>query len=100
MSELAAPPQSSPRRFPLLLERLGHHPLVPYAAGIAVLAGLYYGSAKTGYVFNFAGPVAAIVWLPVGVGISFLYLFGLRFWPGILIGDLLANDYSTIPFGS
>ena len=32
--------------------------------------------------------------------IAFLYLGGLRFWPGVLIGDLLANDYSALPLGS
>ena len=29
-----------------------------------------------------------------------LALAGLRFWPGVLIGDLLANSYSTLPLGS
>jgi signal transduction histidine kinase len=67
---------------------------------VGALAGIYYAGAKTGYVLEFSGPVAAIVWLPVGVGISFLYLGGLRFWPGVLIGDLLANDYSALPIGS
>src|SRR5262249_41815039 len=55
---------------------------------------------KIGYVFEFAGPVAAIVWLPVGAGIAFLYLRGLAYWPGVLIGDLLANDYGRLPLGS
>ena len=40
------------------------------------------------------------MWLPVGVGVAFLYLCGLRFWPGVLIGDLLANDYAALPLGS
>ena len=62
--------------------------------------GLYYAGAKTGYLLEFSGPVAAIVWLPVGIGIAFLYLGGLAYWPGVLIGDLLANDYSVLPFGS
>ena len=61
--------------------------------------GLYYGSAKLGYTFGFAGPVAAIVWLPVGVAVSGLSLFGLALWPGVLAGDLLANDYSALPIG-
>src|SRR6476620_1962992 len=73
---------------------------VRYLLGIAALAVLYYGAAQVGYALDFAGPVAAIVWLPVGVGVSFLYLGGLRFWPGVLIGDLLANDYSALPLGS
>jgi signal transduction histidine kinase len=71
-----------------------------YLVGVALLAGLYYGAAKLGYALEFTGPVAAIVWLPVGVGIGFLYLGGLRFWPGVVIGDLLANQYSTLPLGS
>jgi len=68
------------------------------AAG--ALAVAYYGSAKIGYQLEFAGAVAAIVWLPVGVGISFLYLGGLQLWPGVVAGDLLANNYSTLPIGS
>lgn len=71
-----------------------------FAFEVGLLALLYYGSAKVGFVLHFAGPVAAIVWLPVGVGISYLYLRGLRFWPGVLIGDLLANDYGTIPLAA
>jgi signal transduction histidine kinase len=68
--------------------------------GVASLAGLYYVSAKMGYLLEFAGPVAAILWLPVGVGIAFLYLGGLRYWPGVLIGDLFANNYVALPIGS
>jgi signal transduction histidine kinase len=68
--------------------------------GILALAVLYRGVAEIGYSLNFAGPVGAIVWLPVGLGVAFLYLCGLRYWPGILIGDLLANDYDALPLGS
>jgi signal transduction histidine kinase len=71
-----------------------------HVAGVVALAGAYYAAAKLGYELEFAGPVAAIVWLPAGVAISFLCLGGLRFWPGVLVGDLLANDYSTLPVGS
>jgi signal transduction histidine kinase len=69
-----------------------------YLWGVILLALLYYGVAKVGYAFGYAGPIAAIVWLPVGVGAAFLTIGGLSFWPGALIGDLLANDYSAIPF--
>ena len=68
-----------------------------YVFELALLAGLYYGAAKLGFAFDFAGPVAAIVWLPVGVGIAYLYLRGLQFWPGMLVGDLLANNYAAVP---
>jgi signal transduction histidine kinase len=71
-----------------------------YVAGVVALAAAYYAAAKVGYELEFAGPVAAVVWLPAGVAISFLCLGGLRFWPGLLVGDLFANDYSALPLGS
>jgi signal transduction histidine kinase len=71
-----------------------------HALGIAVLVGAYYGAAQLGYALEVAGPVGAIVWLPVGVGMAFLYLGGLWLWPGVLIGDLLVNDYGVVPVGS
>src|SRR5256885_6296579 len=80
-------------------DRLPHAP-ARYAAGVLGLAGLYYAGAKTGYLLEFSGPVAAIVWLPAGIAVSFLYLGGLAYWPGVLLGDLLANDYSLLPLGS
>src|ERR1051326_2627575 len=71
-----------------------------YALGVALLAALYYGAAHLGYAVGFTGPVAGIVWLPVGVGIVFLYYGGVRFWPGVVAGDLLVNNYTTLPAGS
>ena len=57
--------------------------------------------AKTGYVLEFSGPVAAIVWLPGRRSASpSSTSAGSRYWPGVLIGDLLANDYSVLPLGS
>jgi signal transduction histidine kinase len=70
-----------------------------YLFGIAALVALYYGGAHLGYAFEFAGPVAAIVWLPAGLGMAFLYLAGLQYWPGVVIGDLLVNNYSALPLG-
>src|SRR3954452_17659130 len=96
MSEVVYRPESADRAW---VGGLRHAP-ARYAAGVLALAALYYAGAKTGYLLEFSGPVAAIVWLPVGVGIAFLYLGGFAYWPGVLIGDLLANDYSVLPLGS
>ena len=73
---------------------------VQYVVGVLALAAGYYAAARIGYQFEFAGPVAAIVWFPCGVGMATLYIAGLRFWPGVLIGDLIANDYAALPLGS
>ncbi|MBV9001628.1 MAG: MASE1 domain-containing protein [Solirubrobacterales bacterium] len=76
------------------------HPRSGYAAELALVVALYYVAAHVGYALQFAGPVASVVWLPVGVGIAVLYLRGLWLWPAIVIGDLLVNNYSAVPVGS
>jgi signal transduction histidine kinase len=96
-SEIAARGQVAQRVWPRLERR---DLFLRYGAEVGLLAALYYGSAKLGYELGFSGPVAAIVWLPVGVGIAYLYLRGLAFWPGVLLGDLLANDYMRLPVGT
>jgi signal transduction histidine kinase len=80
--------------------RAAHDARVRYVVLVAALAGAYYGAAQIGYTLKFTGAVAAIVWLPVGVAIAFLYLGGLSLWPGVVLGDLFANQYSTLPVGS
>jgi signal transduction histidine kinase len=71
-----------------------------YAFEVLFVVAAYYASAHVGYAFGFAGPVASIVWLPVGVGVAILYLRGPALWPGVVIGDLLVNNYSALPVGS
>jgi signal transduction histidine kinase len=54
------------------------------------LAYPHTGTSTYGYVTAF--------WPPVGVGIAVLVLYGLRLWPALIVGGLLAGDYST-PLG-
>jgi PAS domain S-box-containing protein len=70
-----------------------------YVAAVLVLAGLYYGAAKVGLRLAYLDGAVTALWPPVGVGIAVLVLFGTRLWPGIVIGDLLAGDYSS-PLGT
>ncbi len=71
-----------------------------YVVRLCFVIVAYYGAAHLGYAFKFSGPVASIIWLPVGVGIATLYLLGPQLWPGVVIGDLLVNNYSMLPLGS
>src|SRR3954453_844153 len=64
--------------------------MVRYAAGVLLLGAAYYGAAQLGQTLRYTASVSAI-WPPVGLGIAALYTFGLRWWPGILIGELLVN---------
>ena len=65
---------------------------------------MYFGAAQLGQTLRYTASVSAI-WPPVGLGIAALYLFGLRWWPGIFLGELLVNgklllEASHPPVGS
>jgi len=68
-------------------------------ASIVAVAAVYYGAAKAGLQLAYLNGAVTALWPPVGVGIAALVLYGLRLWPGIVIGDLLVGDYST-PLGT
>jgi signal transduction histidine kinase len=75
-----------------------------YAIGVVLLAAAYYGAAKLGQTLRYTASVAAI-WPPAGVGIAALYLWGIRWWPGVLLGELVVNgellvDDTALPLGS
>jgi signal transduction histidine kinase len=76
-------------------------PSARYVAGLLALAAAYYGAAKLGQALRYTGSVSAI-WPPAGVGIAALYLWGLRWWPGIFLAELVVNGelLGTIPLGS
>jgi signal transduction histidine kinase len=57
---------------------------------VLLIAAGYYVAAQSGEAFLLTGGVGAF-WPATGVGIAVLYLGGLRWWPGILIGDLLST---------
>jgi signal transduction histidine kinase len=59
-------------------------------AGVLVLAAAYYGAAKVGQTLRYTASVSA-VWPPAGLGIAALYLWGIRWWPGIFIGEVIVN---------
>jgi signal transduction histidine kinase len=79
----------------------GARRFLTYAAGVLALAAAYYAAAKIGQTLRYTASVAAI-WPPAGLGIAALYLWGLRWWPGILIGELVVNAelLGSLPFGS
>jgi signal transduction histidine kinase len=71
---------------------------------VLLLASAYYGAAKLGQTLRYTASVSAI-WPPAGLGIAALYLWGLRWWPGVLLGEIVVNgelllDDSSFPVGS
>jgi signal transduction histidine kinase len=72
-----------------------------YVAGVLVLAAAYYCCAKIGQTLRYTGSVSAI-WPPAGLGIAALYLWGLRWWPGVFLGEVAVNGelLAKLPLGS
>ena len=58
--------------------------------GVLLVAAAYYGAAKLGQTLRYTASVSAI-WPPAGLGIAVLYLWGLRWWPGVLLAECVVN---------
>jgi PAS domain S-box-containing protein len=61
------------------------------AAGVAIVALVYYAAARLGLLLQLPGTNASPFWPPSGIGLAAVLLFGPRVWPGILAGAFLAN---------
>jgi diguanylate cyclase (GGDEF)-like protein len=58
---------------------------------VAVLAVVYFGTAKLGLRFAFVNPSATALWAPTGITLAAFLIFGFRVWPGAFLGAFFAN---------
>ena len=70
-----------------------------YVPKLALVALAYYGAGRIGLALAYLNGAVAPLWPPAGLGVAVLFLYGLRLWPAIVIGDLWLGDYST-PLGT
>src|SRR5918999_4287891 len=70
-----------------------------YASSVALVACAYYLAGRLGLELAYLDGAVAAVWPPAGLGLAVLFLYGIRLWPGIVVGDLLLADFST-PLGT
>jgi signal transduction histidine kinase len=70
-----------------------------YAIAVALVAGAYYLVGRLGLELGYLDGAVTAVWPPAGLGLAVLFLYGIRLWPGIVIGDLLLADFDT-PLGT
>ena len=73
--------------------------VVLYAGSVALVAVAYYVAGRIGLELAYLDGAVAALWPPAGLGLAVLFLYGVRLWPGIVVGDLWLGDYST-PFGT
>jgi len=69
-----------------------------YFVKLIALFVMYYFSARFGLRVDAVSGFATLVWLPTGISLAFLLLFGMRFWPAITLGAFLANLNTGAPF--
>jgi signal transduction histidine kinase len=81
------------------LRRRGHAGVAPYVGALALVALLYYGAGRIGLELAYLNGAVAALWPPAGLGLAVLFLYGLRLWPAIVIGDLALADFHT-PMGT
>lgn len=65
---------------------------------IVLVFVVYFGTARFGLSLHAVSHFATLVWLPSGLSIAALLLFGSRLWPGILAGAFLVNFLNGAPF--
>lgn len=70
---------------------------VDFLKGV-VLFSFYFVTAILGLQLDAVSGFATLVWLPTGISLAFLLIFGLRFWPAVMLGAFLANLLSDAPF--
>jgi signal transduction histidine kinase len=70
-----------------------------YLGSVALVAVAYYLAGRLGLELGYLDGAVTALWPPSGLGLAVLFLYGIRLWPGIVIGDLLLADFST-PLGT
>jgi PAS domain S-box-containing protein len=69
-----------------------------HAAALGIAVGLaYFVAAQIGFRLAFLAEQITTVWAPTGIALATLLLGGIRFWPAIWIGALLANATTAAP---
>lgn len=64
-----------------------HHPV----AVLAIVAVAYFVTGRLGLLLAIAPGYATAVWLPSGIALASVLLYGYRVWPGIMLGSFLVN---------
>ncbi|HET7108986.1 MAG TPA: MASE1 domain-containing protein [Candidatus Acidoferrum sp.] len=62
-----------------------------HLAIVAILAVVYFITAKVGLRFAFVNPSATALWAPTGITLAAFLMFGVRVWPGAFLGAFFAN---------
>ncbi len=66
---------------------------------VPLLAAVYVGLALIGFQFDIEPGFASSIWPAAGVGTAALLVWGLRLWPGVLLGSFSFNWWLSMAPG-
>src|SRR3954467_7471266 len=73
------------------------HKRVADVGTVAGLIGVYILAARIGLSLDAAAGFATLVWPPTGIALAALLLLGVRFWPAVFVGAVIANLLTGAP---
>ena len=84
-----------------LQSRVGKVELVPslwYGLALITVTALYFGSGRLGLSLGAVSGFAALIWLPSGLSVAALFLWGFRLWPAVTLGAFFVNLFTGAPW--
>lgn len=64
---------------------------------ILFLFSIYFLTAKLGLEINSVSGFATLIWMPTGISLAAVLMFGFRIWPAIALGAFFANLITGAP---
>ena len=72
--------------------------VIVLVTGCILLGVAYFSGGTAGILLQSEQPGVSPLWPPSGIAFAVLYLYGYRFWPGILLGMLGLAAYVGAPY--
>ncbi len=73
-----------------------HKRVADFAIAVGFI-GIYVVTARIGLSLDATAGFASLFWPPTGISLAVLLLLGIRFWPAIFIGAVIANLLAGAP---
>ncbi|HEX3640484.1 MAG TPA: MASE1 domain-containing protein, partial [Ktedonobacteraceae bacterium] len=74
--------------------RIGLAPALWYGIALLTLTAVYLGTGRLGLSLGAVSSFATLVWLPSGLSVAALFLWGSRLWPAIALGAFLVSLFT------
>ncbi|HEY2081175.1 MAG TPA: MASE1 domain-containing protein [Verrucomicrobiae bacterium] len=75
-------------------------PLIPKSVRMVVLAAAYFAAGKLGQLLTNGHSSVSPIWPASGVALAALLVWGIEFWPAVLVGACVVNLTASLPDGA